>query len=59
MNYTKGKLEIAGHWKNPYDPIAPQNAGIEADEIMGTTTGVSIRRVISRDPEKDIVSPHS
>jgi len=47
------KLQVMG--KNPYDPCVPQNAGVEADEIMGTNMGVSIRRVTFRDPETDMV----
>jgi hypothetical protein len=47
------KLQVMG--KNPYDHSAPQNAGVEADELMGTSMGVSIRRVTFRDPETGIV----
>ena len=43
------KLKIIG--KNPFDRALPINAGILADEMVATSQGVSVRRVIYQDPE--------
>ncbi len=46
-------LQVMGN--NPYDTTLSGNAGIIADETMGTNVGVSIRRVTFRDPETGVV----
>lgn len=46
------KLHVLG--ENPFDAAAPENAGVQADQIMGTNCGVSVRRVTYVDPETGI-----
>jgi Transposase DDE domain len=47
------KLEILGnHWFDQGDPI---NQGVISDEIVATSMGVTVRRVVYKDPETDII----
>jgi len=41
--------------KIPFDSTLPINTGILADEMVATSQGVSVRRVIYQDPETQIV----
>jgi hypothetical protein len=50
------KLDVIG--QNPFDPALPINAGILADEIVATSQGVSVRRVIYQDPVTGIIYPY-
>jgi hypothetical protein len=47
------KLEVIGN--NPFDTTLPINTGILADEMVATSQGVSVRRVIYQDPETQII----
>ena len=47
------KLEVIG--KHPFEPALPINAGILADEMVATSQGVSVRRVIYQDPVTGII----
>lgn len=47
------KLEVIA--KIPFDTTLPINTGILADEMVATSQGVSVRRVIYQDPETRIV----
>ena len=47
------KLEVAAN--NPFDTTQPINTGILADEMVATSQGVSVRRVIYQDPETQII----
>lgn len=47
------KLEVIA--KIPFDSTLPVNTGILADEMVATSQGVSVRRVIYQDPETQIV----
>lgn len=47
------KLEVIA--KIPFDTPLPINTGILADEMVATSQGVSVRRVIYQDPETRIV----
>lgn len=47
------KLETLGN--NPFDRADPINRGVIADEIVGTSAGVSLRRVTYLDPESGTV----
>lgn len=47
------KLEVIA--KIPFDSTLPINTGILADEMVATSQGVSVRRVIYQDPETRIV----
>jgi hypothetical protein len=46
-------LEVLGN--NPLDASDPVNGGVLADQVVSTTTGVSVRRVIYQDPETGII----
>jgi len=43
------KLEIVGI--HPFDPADPINQGVISDEMVATSVGVTVRRVIYQDPE--------
>ena len=45
------KLETLG--QHSFDPTDPINCGVISDEIVSTSMGVSVRRVIYQDPETD------
>lgn len=47
------KLEVVG--THPFDTTLPINTGILADQMVATTQGVSVRRVIYQDPETQII----
>jgi hypothetical protein len=47
------KLEIVGI--HPFDRTDPINQGVISDEMVATSVGVSVRRVIYRDPETGII----
>jgi hypothetical protein len=47
------KLEVVGN--NPFDTTLPVNTGILADEMVATTQGVGVRRVIYQDSETRII----
>lgn len=47
------KLETIG--TNFFDPTLPINTGVLADEMVATSQGVSVRRVIYQDPETQII----
>ena len=47
------KLEVVG--KHPFDATLPINTGILADEMVVTSQGVSVRRVIDEDPVPGII----
>jgi hypothetical protein len=47
------KLEVVG--THPFDTTLPINTGILADQMVATTQGVSVRRVIYQDPETRII----
>jgi hypothetical protein len=51
LSREKQNMKLQAMGKNSYDAASAQNSGIEADEIMGTSMGVSIRRVTYRDAE--------
>jgi hypothetical protein len=43
------EVEVVG--THPFDPTLPVNTGILADQMVATTQGVNVRRVIYQDPE--------
>ena len=47
------KLEIVGI--HPFDRADPINRGVISDEIVATSVGVTVRRVIYQDPETEII----
>jgi Transposase DDE domain len=47
------KLEIVGI--HPFDRADPINQGVISDELVATSVGVSVRRVIYQDPETGII----
>ena len=40
---------------HPFDRAAPMNCGVIADELVGTSVGVTLRRVTCQDPESGTV----
>lgn len=46
-------LEVLG--EHPFDPAAPINAGVLADEMVSTSAGVSVRRVTFQDPATGVI----
>lgn len=46
-------LDVLGN--NPFDAADPVNGGVLADQTVGSTTGVTVRRVIYQDPETGII----
>jgi hypothetical protein len=47
------KLEIVGI--HPFDRSDPVNRGVISDEMVATSVGVTVRRVIYQDPETEII----
>ena len=47
------KLEIVGI--HPFDRATPTNQGVISDEMVATSVGVTVRRVVYQDPETDII----
>jgi len=50
------KLEIVGI--HPFDQADPINHGVISDEMVATSVGVTVRRVVYQDPETDIIYVH-
>jgi hypothetical protein len=46
------KLEIVGI--HPFERVDPINRGVVSDEMVATSVGVTVRRVIYQDPEAGI-----
>ena len=46
-------LQVLG--VHPFDRAAPMNCGVIADELVGTSVGVTLRRVTYQDPESGTV----
>lgn len=46
-------LEVLGN--NPFDAADPVNGGVLADQTVGTTVGVAVRRITYQDPETGII----
>lgn len=47
------KLEIVGI--HPFDRVDPLNRGVISDEMVATSVGVTVRRIIYQDPETGII----
>ena len=46
-------LQVLG--VHPFDRAVPMNRGVIADELVGTSVGVTLRRVTYQDPESGTV----
>lgn len=55
LSREKENMKPAVMGNHPFSTSDPGNTGVLADEIIGTSQGVSVRRVTFRDPETSVV----